>query len=269
MVRLHVAQEIKSEKTSVPWTGIDVLLFLAIWFAPLIVSVASAYIIPLHQPHVQTAAEAKNNHGHPIVQLVEQSKNSPIVFWVAFMAVVIAAPLIEEFLFRMLFQGWLEATLRQVQVPYASGIAIVVVSGLFATIHMNNHRAIDAQALLNGLVASIVFSLLVFTAGVMYLIQMRNVRIANYVFVTERLFHPRFFTGVGYCLLVILFCLALNAALTKTFPGTNVAPISLFFFSLALGVLYSKTQNLSYCVLFHACLNGISLACVWSMSSGT
>ena len=248
--------EIESERPSIPWTGFDVLLFVALWLAPLIASIAFAAAA------TSSAAETKN-YGHPIIQLIEQGKKTPMVFLIVFTAAVIAAPLIEEFLFRMLMQGWLETKFKQLLIPGASGVAIVIVSSLFAAIHAKNHVVIDAQALLDGLVASSIFSLLVFTAGIVYLTQKRNVRVTDYLFGKEPFFRPGFFLGAGYCLLAILCCLALNAALTMIFPNTNVSPIPIFFLSLVLGVLYRRTQNLSYCIVFHACLNGISLTLVW------
>jgi len=259
-------------KPSVPWTGFDALLFLAIWLAPLIAGVASVSIASLTQPPVEATVEVATveavavdtqDHGHPVAQLIEQNRNSLVVFLLVFVAVVIVASIIEEFLFRMLFQGWLEAKFRQLQVPGASGIAIVIVSLCFAAIHMGNHGAIDVQSLLVGLVETSLFSLFVFTAGIIYLTEVRGVRVADYLFGTERFFRPWFFTCAGCCLLVIASCFALNLSLTNAFPGTNVAPIAIFFLSLALGVLYSRTQNLSYCILLHACLNGISLTLLW------
>ena len=256
-------QEIEFKQPSVPWTGFDVLLLLAVWFAPLFASVAAISIASLSQPQIEATAVEKQDHKHPIAQLIEQSKKSPVVFLIVFLSAVVVAPIIEEFLFRMLFQGWLEVKFKQLQLPCASGVAIVVVSIFFAVIHMSNHAAIDASALLNGLVVTMFFSLTVFAAGVIYLTQIRSVRIADYLIVPVRSVRPRFFICVGCCLLVIVFCLALNACLTLNFPGTNVAPVSIFFFSLALGILYSRTQNLSYCILLHACLNGISLTVLW------
>ena len=250
-------------KPSVPWTGFDVLLFLAIWLAPLIAGVATVYIVSLNQPQVEAATSDTKDHGHPIAQLIAQSENSLVILFIVFLSAIVVAPIIEEFLFRMLVQGWLESKFKRFQVPCASGIAILIASTFFAVIHMNDHGAIDIQKLPSALVATMVFSLLVFTAGIIYLTRIRNVRIANYLFGTERFFRPWFFTCAGCCLLVIMSCFALNFSLTNTFPGTNVAPIPIFFFSLALGVLYSRTQNLSYCILLHAFLNGISLALLW------
>jgi len=246
------------KQSSVPWTGFDVLLFFAAWFAPLIVGIAIAYFAS----QTATTTETKD-HGHPIAQLVEQGKNSPMVFLLVFLSAVVAAPLIEELLFRMLLQGWLETKFKRRRIPGAGGIAIVIVSIFFAAIHAKNYGVIDAQALLEGLAASSAFSLLVFTMGVFYLTQIRHVRIADYLFGTQQFFRPGFSLGAGYCLLAIMFCFALNAVLTVNVPNTNVSPVPIFFFSLVLGVLYSRTQNLSYCILLHACLNGISLALLW------
>ena len=253
-------QEIEVNKPSVPWTGFDVLLLFSLWLAPFI---ASIVIVFLNQPPIVATVTDTQNYKHPIVQLIEQSQCSPIVFIIIFLSVVIVAPMIEEFLFRMLLQGWLEVKLRQFKVPNASGIAIVGVSIFFAVIHINNHAVIDVQALLVGIVMSSVFSLMVFATGIIYLTQARNLRVADYVFVKERYVRPHFFTCVGGSLLAIMLCLTLNATLMLYYPGTNLAPIAIFFFSLALGVLYSRTQNLADCILFHACLNGISLALAW------
>ena len=242
----------------VPWTGFDVLLFLGIWLAPLLAGVAIAYVASQPQGAVDTA-----DHGHPLAQLIEQSEHSLVILLVALIAGVIVAPIVEEFLFRMLFQGWLEATFQQLHVPHASSVAIVIVALCFAAIHLNSNDAIDVHTLLIGFVLSSLYSLIVFTAGIVYLTQVRNVQIANYFIGTERFFRPGFFRGMGYCLLVIVFCFVLFATLKSIYPETNVAPVAIFFFALALGVLYSRTQNLSYCILLHACLNGISLTLVW------
>ena len=257
----------------VPWTGFDVFLFLAIWLAPLFVSIATASIVSLKPPHVEatagdaTVSEATasdvQDHGHPIAQLIAQSEHSLAILLLAFFAGVVVASIVEEFLFRMLFQGWLEATFRQHHVPYGSGMAIVIVALCFSAIHISNNDAVDVATLKNGFIVSSVYSLMVFTAGVIYLTQVRNVRIADYFIGTEKFFRPGFFMGAGCCLLVMVFCFELFVVLKTIYPNTNVAPIPLFFFALALGVLYSRTQNLSYCMLLHACLNGTSLMLVW------
>jgi membrane protease YdiL (CAAX protease family) len=248
---------------SVPWKGLDVLLLLALWLAPLCISVAGTSIASLTQSREPAAAVEANDHGHPVKQLVEQGKKSSIVFLVAFLSAVVVAPLVEEFLFRLLLQGWLEAKFAQFRVPCASGVAIVAVSIFFAVIHGGSHHAGNVETLLYALVASMIFSLLILTTGIIYLARKRNVKLIPCFFGTERFFHPQFFANTGYCLLALVFIFGLTAVLITVYPNTNISPIPIFFFSLLLGTLYSRTRNLSYCILLHALLNGTSLTIAW------
>ena len=255
------------EKSSVPWTFLDVALFFALWLGAQVIigSIVLAAHSTSPSPSQESLAADSDGEGykHPIEQLVQQSKNAPIILLVAFLSVVVVAPLIEEFIFRLLFQGWLESTLLQFHVPGASGVAVVVVSCCFAAIHAGSGSDLSVQALLSLFMAFIILNLLVFTLGIIYLVRVKNIKLTDYLFGTERFFHPNFFPCAGYCLLVILLCFGLNAALEMAYPHTNTSPIPIFFFSLALGTLYSKTKNLSYCILLHACLNGMSFAMLW------
>ena len=250
----------ESKNTSVLWTGYDVLLFLALWLAPLFVSVIIPHVS--YSPE-QTAAVSTSEYKHPIVQLVEQGKNSPMVFLVAFLSAVIVAPLVEEFLFRLLLQGWLETKLSRLQVPRASGVAIITVSCFFAAIHAGNHGAIDTSSLVFGFIVSMIFSLLVFTSAVIFLVQRRNANVIPYFFGTGRFCLSQFLASAGYCLMTLVFIFGLFVVMVWCYPNTNVSPVPIFFFSLLLGTLYSKTRNLSYCILLHAFLNGTSLTIAW------
>ena len=247
------------EKISVPWTFLDVAFFFALWLGAQMVSVE--IVAATHAP----APVVVEDHQHPIERLVQKSKNAPIVLLIAFLSVVVMAPLIEEFLFRLLFQGWLESKLLQFQFPYASGIAVVAVSFCFAAIHTGSARDLGLSALFCLFVSFLVLNLLIFTLGIIYLIRGKSRTITDDLFGTERFFRPRFFLYAGYCLLVILLCFGLTAILNNLFPTTNTDPIPIFFFSLALGTLYSQTKNLSYCILLHACLNGMSFLGVLRM----
>ena len=268
-----MSQEI--EKTAVPWTGFDVLLFFALWLAvPLVINtVVNSAIVSEDSlaRFVPTAKKVANesDHGHSIAQLILKGKNSPIFLLVAFLAAIVVAPLIEEFLFRLLLQGWLEAKLRQHQVSYASSLSIVAVSLVFATMHGGNSPDLTLQELIYRFVAFTVLYLLIFTLGIVYLVQKRNIKMTRCLFGTQRFFHPRFLPNAGYCLLALLFIYGLKAVLTANFPHTNVDPIPIFCFSLLLGILYSKTQNLSYCILLHACLNGMSWMILFLLFAAT
>ena len=274
-----MSQEIKSETVSVPWTGLDVLLFLGVWLiAQVACGIFVASVSPLlPQPLAQAATdkaqeqagtnEGKKHYGHPIQQLVKQSINSPMVFLIAFLGAVVAAPLIEEFLFRLLLQGWLEAKCAQFRVPCASGVAITAVSLFFAKIHAGNKGILDGQTLFYLLCAGTVTSLLIFFAGLIYLAEMRNVNAASCLFGAERFSPTHFFRYAGYCLLTLVFIFGISFILNTLCPDTNTDPIPLFFFSLLLGTLYSRTRNLAYCIFLHALLNLTSLILIWCDSA--
>jgi hypothetical protein len=106
-------------------------------------------------------------------------------------------------------------------------------------------------------------SLSIFMIGIAYLVWIRNVKLSRCLFGKGRFFHPQFFTSAGYCLLALLPIFGISALLDWLCPNINTDAIPVFFFALLLGFLFSKTRNLSYCILLHACLNAISLTLVF------
>jgi len=269
----------ESSKHAIPWTGLDVLLFLALWFAAQMVCGVAAGITgaatghntpsPQIQIQVQESGEIhvqqkeEKHHGHGVYQMVEQSKKSPFVFMLLFITIVIAAPLIEELLFRLFLQGWLESKLLQLNLPGASGVAVVAVSLLFALLHGGITGAMHIYVLYVLFITMTISSLLIFALGIYYLMAMRNMKLSECLFGSEPFFRPHFFANTGWCILALLFVIGISAALEVSFPDINTDPVPIFFFSLALGYLYSKTRNLSYCILLHAGLNVTSLTVAW------
>jgi len=247
------------KKLSVPWTGLDVLLFLVLWFAAqqIVLGIVSGHAAVPPQPQEQAATMEKTHHGHPVRQMLEQGKNSPVVLLIAFLTVVVAAPLIEEFLFRLLLQGWLETQFG------SGGLAIVVVSFCFAVIHGGNSNSQDGQMLFYLFAAMSVAYLLIFLLGLLYLDWVKNVKMIHCLFGTGQFFHPRFFVYAGCCLLTFLPIFGIAALLDAICLNINTDPIPIFLFSLVLGTLYRMTRNLSYCILLHACLNLTSLTFAW------
>jgi len=260
----------ETENLSVPWTGLDVLLFFVLWIMALAMTAVVVQIVcnereqPANAKSAYVGFESEGLRPHPIAQMIQHGKNLPIVLVVVFLSVVVTAPIVEEFVFRLLLQGWLEAKFRHAHVPGASRVAIVLASLCFAAIHIDNSgNFLCPKIIFYTVAAQIVVSPLVFLWGIFYLKRRYNVKMTDYLLGAERFFRPGFFIKTGYCLLAMLLCFGLLAILDKAFPCTNNAPVPIFFFALALGILYSKTQNLSYCILFHASLNATSLAIVW------
>jgi membrane protease YdiL (CAAX protease family) len=254
-----VSQQSESVPISVPWTGFDVLMFLGVWFFAQILCAEFVYQMLPQEQTVSSTPDEQEHHGHPLMQMVAQGFHSPLVLLVAFFTAVVAAPLVEEFLFRLLLQGWLEATFSRYRVPCGSGVAIVSASLLFAFIHAGSSGESTWQELLYVLSAIAVTSLLIFTLGIVYLVKMRNATLTHTLFGTERFFFFFFLSSAGWCLLALVFIFCLTVLLNVFYPGINTDPIPIFFFSLLLGTLYSRTRNLSYTILLHACLNLTSL----------
>ena len=252
--------EVIPAKQTVPWTGGDVLLFVAIWIVTQFV-IGMVVGITVQYDQLPVSAANGEDFRHPLEQIIHYGKHSPFALLIAFMVAVIVAPLIEEFLFRLLFQGWLESMLRQFHVARASGIAIVTVSLCFAAMHAGR-SVLNEQILLYLFAATVVANCLIFTLGIVYLVFVRNVQKTDFLG-TEPFFHPRLFVSICYCLLALFFIWGIIALLDISFPKTNTDPIPIFFFSLLLGTLYSRTQNILYCILLHAFLNCTSLTFVW------
>jgi len=254
----------ESEHTSVPWTGLDVLLFIALWYAAMLITAAVVSVATPSPSPAHATAMKENESGHPIVQLIEHGKKSSHAFLiVAFLMLIVTAPLIEEFLFRLLLQGWLEAKLMQFRIPNASSIAVVAVSLYFASLHAGKQSSGDLQALFYGFMVHMILCLSIFAGGIIYLVRKRNVKIIPCLLGTGRFFHTQFLSRSGYCLLAILLIFGIAILLLKMYSIDSVRPMIIFFFALLLGSLYSRTHNLSYCILLHAFWNGTLLAIVW------
>ena len=83
---------------------------------------------------------------HPIIEELRRQP-SPLLYALAGLSAVLVAPLAEEFLFRVLLQGWLESVRLPTNEPATSGehrprpSAIVVTSILFASMHIGHGAA--------------------------------------------------------------------------------------------------------------------------------
>lgn len=256
----------RSESPSLSWTGLDVLLIFALWFGAQVICYHLARVADSSaQPTAAAATTSvdKQDNGHPLAQMIAQAKRSPMILLTAFLAAVVVVPILEEFLFRLLLQGWLESTLIQYQVSHASPKAIVAVSLFFAAIHGGNSGAWNVTILTLFFGLTIITNLLILLFGIIHLTQNRRCSLRRYFLGQGTFFPPQFFAVSGYCLCALFLIYGLTMTLGVMFPKTNVSPIPIFFFSLLLGTLYSKTQNLSYSILLHSSLNGISFIVVW------
>ena len=121
------------------WNGFDVFLLFFLWLTMMSVGTGIMLQILVGQQHSDQPVQATTEH--PLSQLLEQGKKSPIILLVAFFSGVLIATLTEEFLFRLVFQGWLTKKLN-------NGLfSIVIVSFLFALAHAGKRtvQPVDIQ----------------------------------------------------------------------------------------------------------------------------
>ncbi len=259
-------------RQAVPWGGRHVLLMVVLYFALSAVAVAIVSALPAAaapRPDKAAAANALN----PIAQMLLAAHNDPWVMFAAILAAVVAAPLVEEFFFRVLLQGWLESLERRHRrmvrllwplLPCGFG-PIVLVSLLFGVMHFRIAKVEQpVDAIVAMTLADAVAKLLAMAAIIAVLRVRHGAAAADFGWVPQRLA-----SDVGLGLLAFLAMLPPLYLLLYGFqlllPATIAPdPVPLFFFALVLGTLYYRTHRLAPSVVTHAALNATTLLLLWS-----
>jgi len=186
---------------------------------------------------------------------------------------VFVAPLVEEFLFRVLLQGWLESfverwwphmpRLRRI-LPGALG-PIGVSSFLFAAAHFRvAGEGRHPDFLLALLLANAVVGLLVLGFAVVWLRLRAGATAADLGLVPAKVVSD---LSLGFWWLLALLgpIYAIQVVCHFLLPKYIAPdPIPLFFLAIGLGVLYARTHRLGPCFVLHAGLNGASLTLAWA-----
>jgi membrane protease YdiL (CAAX protease family) len=254
----------------VPWQGGHVLV-LALLFLGLQISVP-AFVRGSSAPRAEAAAHdhGKTDTEHPIGRLLRDSQ-SPGVFLLCLAAAVMVAPLTEEFLFRLVIQGWLEKRDRLFRragggrwpgMPGA--IPVVVVALLFAGIHFRTATPqIDVSIGIRILLGVALANLLTLIVGVAWLRLDAGATAADLGLVPAKLAADVRTGLLGY-LAIATIMFPLNAGLSWILPP-NIAPdpFSLFPLALMLGFLYYRTHRLAPSIVVHMGLNLTSLLGEW------
>jgi membrane protease YdiL (CAAX protease family) len=251
----------------VPWGGLDLIFIVAFYlvFQAGVWGVAGLVLGPaaLQPPDSYNVEEAGTEH--EVVRLMEQG--GPWVILLCVVSVVVIAPLVEEFLFRLLFQGWLEAierrwrrqmpTLRRL-LPRGS-LPVFLSTVVFARMHFRvdgppvNPRFL-AFALVGGMLAEL--ATVIFAIGVL---RWRGATAADFGWAPAKL---RGDAATG----LLAFCAAaapiytLQWLLSRLLPPYLAPdPFTLFFFALLLGTLYYRRHRIAPGVVAHAALNAASV----------
>ncbi|MDH3719668.1 MAG: CPBP family intramembrane metalloprotease, partial [Planctomycetota bacterium] len=162
---------------------------------------------------------------HPLVQLVRDHPTPPMLFWSVASAVLVA-PLVEEFLFRVVLQGWLEKLTHGVQ------IAMNLSRGNEQNVPQPPETPPGSNPYASPAATS-----------------------------HERATGER--TGLAPDRLVAAPILISSGLFAVFHVGHGPAPIPLFFLALVLGYLYQKTHRILPSLVVHMLLNGTSMLGVW------
>jgi membrane protease YdiL (CAAX protease family) len=193
---------------------------------------------------------------HPLISMLEEDASGWIVGLIIISA-AIAAPVVEEFLFRLTLQGALETAQLQLlsEEPLRTGISVET-SGeapdALETPSGARDQAVDATVERPGLVEARNAPLFAFwrsgPAGPL-------VRVL-----------PRYMVwGLPWGVWPITITATLFALLHA---GHGPDPIPLLLLALVLGYLYRQTHRLAPCIVMHALLNSWSLTMFWLGRAG-
>ncbi len=224
-------------------------------------------------------AERKRSHG---LWILLQERPTPTMFGVCFLVAVIAAPWMEETLFRLLLQGWLatcelrfhgwwkdemaasgrEAVTNSAVRPGRFGIfSILLVASCFSLIHIRSTsdvpsgedvlRILVRQLCGYGVALPIIMAWLGIARGVP----------ARLWGLCRKTFWGDVALGLRWFATLVLPIYAVQMVLSTVTPQSVVVdPLTLFPFGIAAGVLCLRSGRLLPSVVFHMALNGTSLA---------
>lgn len=262
-----------------PWRPADVLIVFVLFElgAPLLFPLVQGFLPGANEagPAINgsTVAEAAEEVDvqHPLVDLL--NADAGVATWLlCILVAVVVAPLVEEFTYRLVLQGWVEAEERRARrripklrrlVPGA--IPVVTVSVLFALRHFRTASApLDPALLKQAMLFHAVWSLLAFGAAVLFLRLRSGATVADFGFVGKR-----FVADVRLGLVVFAAVgapiILLQPLLSKyVFPASVAAdPVPLFFLAAVLGFVFYRTHRITPVIVIHLALNATSLGLAW------
>ncbi len=300
-LRLHEPLVPAEPRRPVPWTGWDVALLVLCWLSADLGAAAIATQFgpadPVAPPAAAAPATPNSPAPHPVLLLIQGAPNG-LTLAVCLLTAVVLAPLVEEFLFRLLLQGWLERTetraaglvagneqsadqLESVEVTPVRRfpLSLWLPAAIFALFHVRSGAETAApEKIIRFLLASAVARSLLLILGVAWLKLRADQRATigsapaswrDLGIVPEK-FGSDVRLGLAGLAAVIVPVLGLQAALNHLLADTEIAPdpVPLFFLALVLGYLYRQTHRIVPAMVLHAGLNATTLVAAWLTTVG-
>lgn len=198
--------------------GVGLVAFLAI--GPVV------YTLQDVLTRAYTAFAGESPDVHPLIKIIESQPTQSVLLVTAISAVLIA-PVVEEFIFRAVLQGWLEKLFHKVQMA--------------ATKQRSNPVAGNSENR-----------------------PPPELDPSNPYAASEFEERKSDQSEVSVPEPILVAPIFLSAMLFAVFHiGHGLAPIPLFLLALVLGFLYQRTHRILPCVVVHMCINGLSMLYVW------
>jgi membrane protease YdiL (CAAX protease family) len=287
----------REPRRPVPWNGLDVLVVLGSYFLllgtlvfavrwGLGISVGTGSESPAGGSQAagsigeeQAAAGGKNRQDpsakeetamNPLLVALGR-RHQPGTLLLCGFAALLAAPLSEEFVFRLLLQGWLEAAegrwrkrVRLLRRLAPGLLPVLLASVLFSAGHFRQATLPgNVDALLALFVLDGVARLLAVAFAVGYLRFRTGATAADLGFIPGKL---RRDLALGLAAIVFYFPLliSIQKAAGSILPQSVAAdPVTLFFFAAVMGIVYFRTHRIAPSIVMHVAFNAMMLAAAW------
>lgn len=264
-----------SRRRPVGWSGWEVLgiFFLYVSLGVILQTTLTPWLTGVFTSAAGATVEVEGRTGapdHQITQLL-RSNAGPAIWLLCGFSAVLVAPLLEEFLFRVLLQGWLEkkelswGAGGRLFLSLPRGAVPVLLSSLpFALLHWRpESRNLQSHELLALLTINTTVNLATLAAAVILL---RGLGSANWrdLGLDFRRVGLDLSLGALGVIAILGPAYAIQLGLQVLLPSRIATdPIPLFLLALALGYIYYRTHRLLPIFVLHALFNGFALVSLW------
>jgi membrane protease YdiL (CAAX protease family) len=211
-----------------------------------------------------TSDSEEEARSHSALRVI-QGLRSKSGLWIVFFVVIVVAPLLEEFRYRLVLQGAIEKYERLLRHPIPLGrvgsrglLSISMTAVYFASVHARSPDAtFDMADAFQALAAQCVAFPFVMLGSIAFL-ALRGATLKDFGVQTDHFFQD-VRTGVLTFLLIALPLYGVQVSLSELFPDRVVDPFTLFPFAIVLGFLYFRTHRIVPSIVLHMSLNATSV----------
>ncbi len=253
-----------------PWEGPDVAIIMLWWFVgPPSVAVAGIWFFGLPGTEAVPEAAAMSETVHPVARLLESQ--SPAWVLLAILTAVVVAPVAEEYVFRLILQGWIETRWRWLRraLPAAARVApgtlsIVLSSLIFAGVHARKGAPLGPAERIAFVLAVQAATSVVTLLLIVGLARLHGPLSLETLGIAPSKLRRDVQIGLGAWLLAtppVYFLFWASALVVPEHVAPD--PIPLFPLALVLGLLYFRTHRIVAAIVAHMTFNATTVLMVF------